>query len=477
MRKTKIICTLGPAVDDEATLRSLIVGGMNAARFNFSHGTHETHLAQLTKLKRVRDSLGAPVATILDTKGPEIRVKTFENSPVLLEKGQTFVLCTDDVPGDQNQVSVTYQNLHNEVGPGCRILVDDGLIELKVERIEGSRVFCQVENGGPLSSNKSINIPDVHIHLPSLTDKDREDIRFAVENDFDFIAASFVRKASDVEDIRAELHKYEGGERVQIIAKIENREGVDNLDAIIDASDGIMVARGDLGVEIPAHEVPILQKKMIKAATRKGLPVITATQMLDSMMRNPRPTRAEVSDVANAVFDGTSCVMLSGETASGKYPLEALATMVATVTAAEGATDYWGRFRESNLLPEIGGISDAITHTCCLTAMDLKASAILAPTKSGYTAKVISRFRPGCNIVALSQSESTRRQLAICWGVHPYLSGEVDSTDRMFSLAVDVARKEGAVKPGETVVITAGVPLGKSGTTNLIKAQVVEEGF
>ena len=473
MRKTKIICTLGPAVDDEATLRKLIVKGMNAARFNFSHGTHETHLAQLTKFKRVRDELGAPVATILDTKGPEIRVKTFVDSPVTLERGQTFVLCTEDVPGDQNQVSVTYANLHNEVEPGCRILVDDGLIELKVMQVEGTRIACEVENGGPLSSNKSINIPDVHIHLPSLTDKDRDDIKFAVENDFDFIAASFVRKASDVEDIRAELHKYEGGEKVQIISKIENREGVDNIEAIIDASDGIMVARGDLGVEIPAHEVPILQKKMIKAATQKGLPVITATQMLDSMIRNPRPTRAEVSDVANAVFDGTSCVMLSGETASGKYPIEALETMVATVTAAEEAIDYWGRFRERNLLPEITGISDAITHTCCLTAMDLKATAILAPTKSGYTAKVISRFRPACNIVALSQSESTRRQLAISWGVHPYLSGEVDSTDRMFSLAVDVARKEGAVQPGETVVITAGVPLGRSGTTNLIKAQVV----
>ena len=477
MRKTKIICTLGPAVDDEETLRKLILKGMNAARFNFSHGTHETHLAQLTKLKRVRDGLGAPVATILDTKGPEIRVKTFENSPVTLERGQTFVLHTDDVPGDQTKVSVTYQNLHNEVGPGCRILVDDGLIELKVERIEGASIVCEVENGGPLSSNKSINIPDVHIHLPSLTDKDRDDIKFAVENDFDFIAASFVRKASDVEDIRAELHKHEGGDKVQIIAKIENREGVDNIESILAASDGIMVARGDLGVEIPAHEVPILQKQMIKAATQKGLPVITATQMLDSMIRNPRPTRAEVSDVANAVFDGTSCVMLSGETASGKYPIEALETMVATVTAAEEAIDYWGRFRERNLLPEIGGISDAITHTCCLTAMDLGATAILAPTKSGYTAKVISRFRPGCNIISLTQSESTRRQLAISWGVHPYLCGEVDSTDRMFSLAVDVARKEGVVKPGETVVITAGVPLGKSGTTNLIKAQVVEEGL
>ena len=476
MRKTKIICTLGPAVDNEETIEKLIRAGMNAARFNFSHGSHAEQLARLNMFKKVRDTLGAPVATILDTKGPEIRIKTFANGPVTLNQGQEFTLTTDDVPGDENQVSVTYENLHQEVGPGCRILVDDGLIELRVKNVEGHAIHCEVENGGPLSSNKSINIPDVHILLPSLTDKDREDLKFAAEHDFDFIAASFVRKASDVEDIRAELHKH-GGDDIRIISKIENREGVDNIEGIIAASDGIMVARGDLGVEIPAHEVPILQKKMIKATTRAGLPVITATQMLDSMIRNPRPTRAEVSDVANAVFDGTSCVMLSGETASGKYPIEALETMVDTVTAAEDAIDYWGRFRESNLLPGISSISDAITHTCCLTAMDLSATAILAPTKSGYTAKVISRFRPACPIVALCQNESTRRRLAISWGVHAYLSGEVDSTDRMFSLAVDVARKEGAVKPGETVVITAGVPLGKSGTTNLIKAQVVEKGI
>ena len=476
MRKTKIICTLGPAVDDEDLLRALIRTGMNAARFNFSHGTHAEQLARLNMFKKVRDAMGAPVATILDTKGPEIRIKTFADGPITLKQGDAFTLTTQDVPGDASRVSVTYANLHNEVGPGCRILVDDGLIELRVQKVQGQEILCEVENGGPLSSNKSINIPDVHILLPSLTDKDREDLKFAVENEFDFIAASFVRKASDVEDIRAELHKH-GGDNIRIIAKIENREGVENLDAIIAASDGIMVARGDLGVEIPAHEVPILQKKMIKAGTRAGLPVITATQMLDSMIRNPRPTRAEVSDVANAVFDGTSCVMLSGETASGKYPIEALATMVDTVVAAEDSIDYWGRFRERSLLPKISNISDAITHTCCLTAMDLKASAILAPTKSGYTAKVISRFRPACPIVALCQSESTRRQLAVSWGVHPYLSGEVDSTDRMFSLAVDVARKERAVQPGETVVITAGVPLGRSGTTNLIKAQVVEEGM
>ena len=475
MRKTKIICTLGPAVDNEDTIRQLILGGMNAARFNFSHGSHAEQLARLNMFKSVRDALGRPVATILDTKGPEIRIKSFAGGPVTLEKGQSFTLHTDEVEGDNRQVSVTYRNLHNEVGPGCRILVDDGLIELLVEQVEGTSIRCTVENGGPLSNNKSINIPDVSIMLPSLTDKDKDDLKFAVENDFDFIAASFVRKASDVEDIRAELHRYEGGENIRIIAKIENREGVDNLESIIAAADGVMVARGDLGVEIPAHEVPILQKKMIKATIRQGKPVITATQMLDSMMRNPRPTRAEVSDVANAVFDGTSCVMLSGETASGKYPVDALQTMVDVVSSAENSIRYWRRFRERNLLPEIGGISDAITHTCCLTAMDLNATAILAATKSGYTARMISRFRPACAIAALCQSESARRQLAISWGVLPLLSGEVDSTDRMFSLAVDVARKEGVVQPGETVVITAGVPLGKSGTTNLIKAEVVAQ--
>ena len=472
MRKTKVICTLGPAVDNEEMLRALILGGMNCARFNFSHGNHEEQLARLNMFKRVRDTLGSPVATMLDTKGPEIRVKTFAKGPVTLEKGAQFVLDTEDVAGDETQVSVTYQNLHKEVGPGCRILVDDGLIELKVEKVEGHRILCQVENGGPLSNNKSINIPDVHIQLPSLTEKDKEDLKFAAEHDYDFIAASFVRKASDVEDIRACLKEY-GGEHIRIIAKIENREGVENLDEIIAASDGIMVARGDLGVEIPAHEVPIIQKKMIKATIRQGKPVITATQMLDSMIRNPRPTRAEVSDVANAVFDGTSCVMLSGETASGKYPVEALETMVDIALAAEGAIDYWKRFRNTPF-DHTTSITDAISHTSCLTAMDLEASAIITPTQSGYTARMISRFRPGCVVAALTTEERVRRQLAISWGVMPYLTGNVDSTDRLFSLCVDSARKEGVVEPGDTVVITAGVPIGKSGSTNLIKAQVVK---
>ena len=462
---------MGPAVDNEEKLRALMLAGMDAARFNFSHGTHESHLALLTKVKRVRDELGAAVATILDTKGPEIRVKTFASGSVTLAEGAAFTLTTRDVPGDESCVSVTYSNLHNELKPGCRVLIDDGLIELRVEEVRGQDIVCTVACGGPLSSNKSINIPDVHIQLPSLTEKDREDLRFAVEQDFDFVAASFVRKASDVEDIRACLKEY-GGEHIRIISKIENSEGVENLDEIIAASDGLMVARGDLGVEIPAYEVPILQKTMIKKTSMAGKPVITATQMLDSMIRNPRPTRAEVSDVANAVFDGTSCVMLSGETASGKHPIEAVQTMVNTIRAAEQATDYWGRFRRFEFKPG-RSINDAVTHTCCQTAMDLEADAILTPTQTGHTARMISRFRPACQIVALTTTERARRQLAISWGVKPLLAGYVDSTDRLFSMCVQSALKEGAVESGQMVVITAGVPIGRAGSTNLIKAQVV----
>lgn len=462
---------MGPAVDNEEKLRALMLAGMDAARFNFSHGTHESHLALLTKVKRVRDELGAAVATILDTKGPEIRVKTFASGSVTLAEGAAFTLTTRDVPGDESGVSVTYSNLHNELKPGCRVLIDDGLIELRVEEVRGQDIVCTVACGGPLSSNKSINIPDVHIQLPSLTEKDREDLRFAVEQDFDFVAASFVRKASDVEDIRACLKEY-GGEHIRIISKIENSEGVENLDEIIAASDGLMVARGDLGVEIPAYEVPILQKTMIKKTSMAGKPVITATQMLDSMIRNPRPTRAEVSDVANAVFDGTSCVMLSGETASGKYPLEAVQTMVDTIRAAELATDYWGRFRRFEFKPG-RDINDAVTHASCQTAMDLEADAILTPTQTGHTARMISRFRPACPIVAFTTTERARRQLAISWGVRPLLAGYVDSTDRLFSMCVQSALKEGAVESGQMVVITAGIPIGLAGSTNLIKAQVV----
>ena len=467
MRKTKIICTLGPAVDNADLIHKLICGGMNAARFNFSHGSHEEHLGRLNMLKSIRDTMGVPVATILDTKGPEIRIRNFDTKSISLEAGDTFTLTTREEVGDQTHVSVSYPKLHQEVAPGQEILIDDGLVAIRVDEIRGEDIVCTVENGGTLSANKSINIPGVHIHLPALTEKDVADIRFGVENDFDFIAASFVRQASDVEAVRQVLQDC-GGESVKIIAKIENQEGVDNIDEILAAADGIMVARGDLGVEIPAAKVPILQKKIIRKGLQAGKPVITATQMLDSMMRNPRPTRAEVSDVANAVFDGTSCVMLSGETAGGKYPVEALTAMTGIVEEAEASIDYWRHFQKQRVVPA-SNINDAITHTCCLTAKDLDAKAILAATNSGRTARMICRFRPSCPVAALTMHETVRRQLNICWGVIPFLTGEVNSTDRIFSLSAEVALKERLVQAGDTVVITAGVPLGKSGSTNLIK--------
>ena len=473
LRKTKIICTLGPAVDNEDMIRALIRTGMNAARFNFSHGSHEEHLNRLNLLKSVRDSMGRPVAAILDTKGPEIRIRSFETKSISLEAGDSFTLTTREVQGNGSLVSVTYPELHKEVSVGQEILIDDGLVALKVEEINGQDIRCVVENGGALSANKSINIPGVHIHLPALTEKDVSDIRFGVENDFDFIAASFVRRAADVQAVREVLDRF-GGQEVRIIAKIENQEGVDNIDEILEAADGIMVARGDLGVEIPAAKVPILQKQIIRKGLQAGKPVITATQMLDSMMRNPRPTRAEVSDVANAVFDGTSCAMLSGETAGGKYPLEALTAMVNIVEEAEQSIHYWRQFEKRRVIPA-SNINDAITHTCCLTAKDLEAKAILAATNSGRTARMICRFRPACPVAALTMHEKVRRQLAICWGVIPFLTGEVTSTDRIFSLSAEVALKERLVQNGDTVVITAGVPLGKSGSTNLIKAAIVNE--
>ena len=473
-RKTKIICTLGPAVDNEDMIRTLIRTGMDAARFNFSHGSHPEHLARLNMLKAVRDSMGRPVATILDTKGPEIRIRSFQTKSVSLQAGAPFTLTTEDVVGDETRVSVSYPQLHEELKPGQEVLIDDGLVAIRVDRIEGAEIHCTVENGGDLSANKSINIPGVHIHLPALTEKDVEDIRFGVENDFDFIAASFVRRASDVEAVRQVLQEC-GGSDVKIIAKIENQEGVDNIDEIMAAADGVMVARGDLGVEIPAARVPILQKQIIRKGLVAGKPVITATQMLDSMIRNPRPTRAEVSDVANAVYDGSSCVMLSGETAGGKYPIEALTAMVGIVCETESSIHYWRQLEKKRVLPA-SNINDAITHTCCLTAKDLNATAILAATSSGRTARMISRFRPACPIAALAMHEKVRRQLAISWGVIPFLTGEVTSTDRIFSLSVEVALKEGLVQKGDTVVITAGVPLGKSGSTNLIKALVGDEG-
>ena len=476
MRKTKIICTLGPAVDSPDMIRALIRGGMNAARFNFSHGTHEEQLARLQMFTGVRDSMGRPVATVLDTKGPEIRIRSFSDKTVELSAGDTFTLTAENIVGDKTRVSVTYENLPAEVEPDQMILIDDGLVGIQVREIKGQDIVCTVINGGALSANKSINIPGAKIRLPSLTEKDIDDIRFGIEHDFDFIAASFIRKASDVEAIREVLRTY-GGEKIQIIAKIENQEGVDNVDEIMAAADGIMVARGDLGVEIPAAQVPILQKQMIRKGLHSGKLVVTATQMLDSMMRNPRPTRAEVSDVANAVFDGTGCVMLSGETASGKYPLEALAMMNAIVTQAEDSMDFWNLMHQFLEGPDTvaPNINDAITHACCLTARDLGAAAILATTLSGHTARMISRFHPACPVAALTTREKVRRQMGLYWGVQPFLTGEISSTDRIFSLCAEVAVKEGIAKDGDTIVVTAGVPLGQAVETNLIKAHTINE--
>jgi pyruvate kinase len=471
MRKTKIICTLGPAVDDADEMKKLLENGVDAVRLNFSHGTHEEHLQRLRLFKQIRDELNIPVASILDTKGPEIRIKTFSSERVTLSAGAVFIITTDDIVGDERRVSTTYPLLHKELKPGNRILLDDGLIELKVIEVKGTDIHCLVVNGGVLSNHKSMNIPDAAIRLESLTEKDVLDIRFAVENEMDFIAASFIRSREDVLAIRASLDSF-GGSAIKIISKIENREGVNNIDDIVAVSDAIMVARGDLGVEINAWEVPIIQKTMIAACTLRGKPVIVATQMLDSMTRNPRPTRAEVSDVANAVFDGASCVMLSGETAAGRYPLESVVTMSKTLAAAEEAIDYWKRFRDLGFEKKVT-VSDAISHACCTTAMDLSASAVITITTSGHTARMISRFRPQCPIIALTEHDSVRRQLCISWGVVPMAGKPVNSTDEIFDEGLDAALRAGAVAKGDIVVFTAGVPVGISGTTNLIKVQQV----
>ena len=449
-------------------MKKLILSGMNGARFNFSHGTHESQLATLERLNRARAELGIPVAAILDTKGPEIRVRNFENGNVTLTEGAEFTLTGEDCLGTAERASVTYPHLAEELDAGGRILLDDGLIELRVERCQGPEVHCRVITGGVLSNHKSINIPDGHISLPAVTEQDERDLAFAAEHGFDWVAASFIRSAADLEEIRAVLRRH-GGEGIRLMAKIENREGIEHLDEILDSADAVMVARGDLGVEIPAAEVPVHQKRMVAGAVRRGKVVVIATQMLDSMIRNPRPTRAEVSDVANAIFEGASCVMLSGETASGSYPFEALRTMVEAVEAAENSLVPWERFRG---LHDFGhdSINEAITHACCTTAMDLSAEAILTMTRSGHTARMVARFRPGCPIVALTPDERVARQLAIVWGVLPAVAGDAASTDEVFARSVEKAKELGVLRAGDTAVITAGVPLGRVGSTNLIHA-------
>ncbi len=471
MRKTKIICTLGPALDNEDTLRKMMLGGMNVARMNFSHGTHEEHKKRADVFKRIRNELKLPIPLLLDTKGPEVRTGMFKDGKVILKENAEFVLVNKDIVGDETQCTISYKELYKDVSRGSKVLIDDGLVELEVVEIKNKDICCVVINGGAVGNNKGINIPAAKVKLPALTNQDIQDIKFGIENDFDIIAASFVRKASDVIEIRKILEK-NGGSDLLIISKIENREGIVNFDEILKVSDGIMVARGDLGVEIPVEEVPIVQKNIIQKCLRNGKPVITATQMLDSMIRNPRPTRAEASDVANAIFDGTSGVMLSGETASGKYPLEALEVMGKIARKAESAVNYWKRF-DSELTEINTSVTNAISHATCTTAMDLKASAIITVTHSGHTARMVARFRPACPIIATTVNPKVQRQLNLSWGVIPYLVKTAHTTDEMFDTGIEKALESGLVKNGDLAVITAGVPTGISGTTNTLKVHIV----
>ena len=471
MRKTKIVCTLGPATNDVEIMKQLIHNGMDAARINFSHGTYETHAETIAKLKQAREELNAPIPLILDTKGPEIRVKTFKEDKVRLEEDATFTLTTREVEGDVNIVSVTYADLPKDVHRGSRILIDDGLIELKVEDITETDVVCKVVNGGVVKSCKGVNLPGVEVNLPSLMEKDIEDLKFGVENGFDIVAASFIRSAEDVLKIRRVLEE-NGGGQMHIISKIENQQGVENIDKILEASDGIMVARGDLGVEIPPEEVPLVQKILIAKANRIGKPVITATQMLESMVHSPRPTRAEANDVANAIFDGSDAIMLSGETAAGAYPLEAVATMARIALKAESAVDYAAKLANTTE-PARVNITNAISMAACATAAELKTAAITTVTKSGFTARMISRYRPACPLIASTSDETVWRQMNLIWGCKPMLyTGELPRGG-VFDTALEIAVKSGLLKNGDTVVSALGMPLGFSGATNTLRVDIV----
>lgn len=470
IRKTKIVCTMGPNLFEKHLIAPLMKAGMNVARFNFSHGTYETHQHYYDEVCRIRDELGLPVATMLDTKGPEIRVRSFKNGRVTLQNGQLFTLTTDEVEGDEERVSITYKELPQDIAVGTSILIDDGLIGMQVERIDGADIVCRVLNGGVVSNNKGINIPNAHLSMPFISEKDHQDILFAIKNGYDFIAASFTRCADDIMQIRHILQE-NNCHTINIIAKIENMEGVENIDEILRVVDGVMVARGDLGVEVPLEDVPSLQKKLIQRGIAAGKPVITATQMLDSMIKNPRPTRAEATDVANAIYDGTSAIMLSGESAVGAYPVEAVETMVRIALRAEADMDYIRRFsRDTSASTDV---TNAISHATVTSAHDLNASAIITVTKSGSTARILSRYRPSCVIVGCTTEKHVWRQLALSWGTVPLMIAEESNTDDLFEHAVDAAVQNGLVHDGELVVLTAGVPLGISGTTNLMKVHVV----
>ena len=469
MRKTKIICTLGPSTDQEGVLRELVANGMNVARFNFSHGSHEEHLGRFEKLKAIREELGKPVAALLDTKGPEIRLKDFKNGTEMLEAGQTFTLTTREVEGTKEICSVTYKDLPQDVQPGGTIMLDDGLIMLHIEQVTDTDIICTVLNSGKIKTKKGVNVPGVHLSMPYLSQKDREDIIFGVQNGFDFIAASFVRTAQDVYDIRNLLNEYDSD--IRIIAKIENREGVNNIDSILAAADAVMVARGDLGVEIDFTELPGIQKNIIERSFSFGKPIVTATQMLDSMIVNPRPTRAEISDVANAIYDGTSAIMLSGETAAGAYPVDALKTM----SAIAERTEQENHARFVPLTENTGkiSVSDATAHAACLTAKDVNAAAIVTVSESGNTARLLSKYRPEQPIIACVMKEQVQRQLALSWGITPLMMPLAHSTDELIEMSTSLAKENGYLHNGELAVVTAGVPVGVSGTTNMIKIHMV----
>lgn len=471
MLKTKIVCTLGPSTEDDEVLKALMLEGMNVARFNFSHGDHAQHQKNMERVKKLREELGLPIATLLDTRGPEIRIGRFKEGKIKLEAGQIFTLTTEEILGDTSQVSITYKQLIQDINVGTTILLDDGLIEMRVTEIKGSNIICSVINGGIVSDHKGVNIPNVSLSMPFISKKDREDIIFGIKQGFDFIAASFTRSAEDILQIRKLLSEYNCN-TINIIAKIENMQGINNIDEIIRVADGIMVARGDMGVELPIQDVPVIQKKIIEKVYEAEKQVITATQMLDSMMKNPRPTRAEATDVANAIYDGTSAIMLSGETAAGCYPVETLKTMVSIAKRAEEDIDYRKRFKKLDTTTD-KNVTNAISHATCTTAIDLNAAAIITVTKSGKTARTISRYRPDCPIIGCSTYDHVCRQLNLSWGVLPLKIEEEKNTDELFEHAALAAEKAGYVSAGELTVITAGVPLGISGTTNIIKVHVV----
>ena len=469
MRKTKIICTLGPSTDQEGVLRELVANGMNVARFNFSHGSHEEHLGRFEKLKAIREELGKPVAALLDTKGPEIRLKDFKNGTEMLEAGQTFTLTTREVEGTKEICSITYKDLPQDVQPGGTIMLDDGLIKLQIVTVNDTDIVCKVLNNGKIKNKKGVNVPGVHLSMPYMSQRDRDDIIFGAQQGFDFIAASFVRTAQDVYDIRNLLNEYDSD--IRIIAKIENREGVNNIDSILAAADAVMVARGDLGVEIDFTELPGIQKNIIERSFSFGKPIVTATQMLDSMIVNPRPTRAEISDVANAIYDGTSAIMLSGETAAGAYPVEALKTM----SAIAERTEQENHARFAPLAENTGkiSVSDATAHAACLTAKDVNAAAIVTVSESGNTARLLSKYRPTQPIIACVMDEQVQRQLSLSWGITSLLMGPAKSTDELIEMSTALAQKNGYLHNGELAVVTAGVPVGVSGTTNMIKIHMV----